>query len=311
MKVGLIFPGQGAQKVGMSKSFFESYACARELVEMASDQLSICFKKMLFDFDLDELSLTKNAQVAIFVASLAQYRVLRAEFCNLDVVVAAGLSLGEYSALVASEKMTFTDCLNLVKERGDSMHKACEITEGSMRAVIGLSESEVLKCTDLIANVNHSTQIVISGPIDELDTAQQRLLEYGARKVVPLKVSGAFHSKLMQSAYEHMSTLIDGSQFHTSECQLVVNVLGRVCRDGTSIKEALKAQITGVVRWADSMQALNKITDGAPIIELGPSKTLCAMNRKMGIGNTVSFEEVEDLKIIENLVKEKEFATRG
>ena len=239
MNVALIFPGQGSQKPGMGKCFYEGYSCARELVEMASDLTKICFKKMLFTTDLQELSLTKNAQPAIFVASLLQYRVLRLEFPNLHVLATSGLSLGEYSALVASEIIAFDDCLSLVVQRGEAMHKACDQTQGSMRAVIGLTESEVMDCTGLIANINHPKQIVIAGTNNELDIAEEKLLKMGAARVVQLKVAGAFHSNLMQSASDHLAPIIDKVLLHPSACPLIQNTTASIAHDIQGIKTAL------------------------------------------------------------------------
>lgn len=306
-----MFPGQGSQRVGMSEDFFEGYACVRELFEMASDHLKLDFKKLLFQSDIQELSLTKNSQLAILLSSLAQYRVLRSEFKELEVQICAGLSLGEYTALVASEKMHIYDCLTLVKNRAESMHKACQETQGSMRAVIGLNEDEVCQCCDLVANINHPRQIVISGSINELDIAEANLLKKGAKKVIALKVSGAFHSKLMYSAYEHMQPLIDQSLIQSSQCLLAMNATGQIVQDVLEIKKLLKNQIVGIVRWVDCMKVLEKCVDGSPIIEVGVGRTLHGMSKKMGIENTFSFEKVGDLRVMENLLKGARYVTAG
>lgn len=294
-KNAFIFPGQGAQTPKMGLDFFESYAQAREIFEAADEILKRHLSKVIFGDNAEELTLTKNSQPAIYVTSMAILSVLQKEFPDLKPAMSGGLSLGEYSALAASQIASFEDVLKLVAARGEFMHQASINNPGTMAAVIGLEEKAVTEAGYFVANVNCPGQVVIAGTIDEIERATTELKEAGARRVIKLDVSGAFHSKLMDEAKENMRPLIEATEFKDSPIELVMNVTGSFCKEPSQIKENLIAQVSHMTRWLDCVQEMEE--HGVTCYyEMGPAQ-LGGMNKKIGVkAQTVSIQTVKDLE---------------
>lgn len=296
-KRAFIFPGQGAQFPKMGLDFYEAYPEAREVFDQADDLLNRHLSKLIFDGAESELTLTKNSQPAIFVTSMAILNVVKKEFPELGCEMSGGLSLGEYSALVASGKASFEDVLKLVEARGAFMHEASQNHPGTMAAVIGLDEEKVTNAGYYVANVNCPGQVVIAGTFDGIDQAMTELKEAGARRVIRLDVSGAFHSSLMDEAKENMRPLIEETKIVESEVELVMNVTGSFVYEPKEIKENLIAQVSHMTRWLDCVTAMEK-RETECYYEMGPAQ-LGGMNKKIGVNaRTVAIQNIKDLESI-------------
>lgn len=305
-QLAFIFPGQGAQYIGMGKEFYAEFAEAKELFEQADDLLQTNLSHLIFSGEEKELTQTKNSQLAIFVTSLAMLKVLQHRF-SLEPTACAGLSLGEYSALVASGHMPFADALLLVQKRALFMHEACEAQKGTMAVVLGMADDAVeeivynLRMPESIwaANFNCPGQVVISGTEKGIEAASKALSEKGAKRILPLQVHGAFHSGLMKPAQERLTPYIMQTECHNTKCLIAMNAIGTFCSDGAAIKENLIKQVTSPVLWHKCVSAImNKNVD--LFIEIGPGKTLSGMNKRIGISApTLSLEKPEDLSNIE------------
>jgi [acyl-carrier-protein] S-malonyltransferase len=303
----MIFPGQGAQFVGMGKDFYNQFTLAKEIFDEADDRLSFYLSKLIFSGDPKDLALTKNSQVAIYVTSIAILRVIESEFTAIKPLICAGLSLGEYSALTASRKILFSDCLDLVHLRGLYMHQAAIDEPGIMAAVLGLEESEVINAIkDLplwVANLNCQGQIVISGRKEAFESGVEKLKEIGAKRVIPLDVSGAFHTELMNSAKEKLEPRILSTTFHLNDVEIAMNVAGDFVSDIEKIKQNLILQVVKPVRWEASIYEIEKRTPSL-YLEIGPGNTLAGMNRKNKVlAPTISIGKVEDLELLEGVCK--------
>lgn len=303
-KVVFIFPGQGAQYVGMTKDFYDAFPIARTTVEEASDLLGRDFTKLLFEGPQSELALTKNSQPAIFVVSIAILRCLQQQFPGLHPWACAGLSLGEYTALYASGRLSFSEGLAIVAARGQAMQDACSEEEGSMRVVLGLDPASVqahLPPEVWIANLNCPGQVVIAGRAAALVQAEEVLKAQGAKRVLPLDVSGAFHTPLMHSAQEKLLPLLRSVFLQDSSVALVMNVPGEVVSDISAIRENLILQVASPTQWEKSIRTLDE-QGGSLFIEIGPGRTLSGMNKKIGIkGPTLNIEKTTDFAQIESV----------
>jgi [acyl-carrier-protein] S-malonyltransferase len=278
-----VFPGQGAQFAGMGKDLYEKFPAAKELFEKANKILGFKITEIMFDGNDDDLRQTKVTQPAIFLHSVVFARMLRNEF-KPDMV--AGHSLGEFSALVANKCLTFEDGLKLVFKRALAMQKACEAEPSTMAAIIGLEDAIVEKVLKEIgevvvpANYNSPGQLVISGSVMGIETACERLLEAGAKRALPLKVGGAFHSPLMEPARLELSKAIESSKFIRGICPVYQNVTAQPVNDPEIIKSNLNAQLTAPVRWTQIMK--NMIADGVKqVIEVGPGTVLQGLFKKV------------------------------
>jgi len=278
-----VFPGQGAQYVGMGKDLFDSSKEAQELFNKANSILKFNITDLMFSGTEDDLKKTNVTQPAIFIHSVILARVLGDEF-KPDMV--AGHSLGEFSALVANRTLSFEDGLRLVAKRADAMYKACEMEESTMAAILGLDDDVVEKICGKIkdivvpANYNSPGQLVISGSVDGIDKAIELCNEAGAKRAIPLKVGGAFHSPLMEPAGVELAAAINSVKFNKGICPIYQNVTGQSVNDGEIIKKNLIAQLTAPVRWTKIMQ--NMIADGANnITEVGPGKVLQGLFKKI------------------------------
>lgn len=277
-----IFPGQGAQYIGMGRELYNTNSEAKALFEKANEILGFEITKTMFEGTDEELKQTKITQPAVFLHSVILAKTLP-QF-NPDMV--AGHSLGELSALVANHCLNFDDGLKLVAIRAEAMQKACEITPSTMAAIIGLDDSTVEQVCDSIdeivvaANYNCPGQLVISGTISGIDKACEILTSKGARRAMKLPVSGAFHSPLMEPAREKLALAIENTIFNTPSCPIFQNVSTLAEIDPLQIKKNLIAQLTAPVKWTQSIQ--NMIKNGAiKFTEIGPGKALQGMILKI------------------------------
>ena len=279
-----VFPGQGAQFVGMGKDLYEQSPLAKEYFEKANEILGFRITDLMFDGTPEDLRQTKVTQPAVFLHSVISAIVLGDKF-NPEMV--AGHSLGEFSALVAAKALTFEDGLILVSKRAQAMQKACELEPSTMAAILGLDDEIVEEVCDTIkdtvvvpANYNCTGQIVISGTMEGIDKACEILKEKGAKRALKLSVGGAFHSPLMQPASEELEIAINSTNFSTPICPVYQNVNAYPQTDPSAIKENLIAQLTEPVRWTQTIK--NMITDGADeFIELGPGDVLKGLIKKV------------------------------
>jgi [acyl-carrier-protein] S-malonyltransferase len=277
-----IFPGQGAQFTGMGKDIFDAKPEAAELFRKADDILGFKLTEVMFNGTADEQKQTKVTQPAIFLHSVAI--ALTSNSFKPDMV--AGHSLGEFSALVANKTLSFEDGLKLVSKRAMAMQRACELVPSTMAAIIGLDDKVVEDiCTYIdevvvAANYNCPGQLVISGTIKGVELACEKLKAAGAKRALPLQVGGAFHSPLMEPAREELAAAINQTTFNTPTCPVYQNVDAAPSTDVWDIKKNLIAQLTGPVRWTQSIQNMSKDGD-TTFIECGPGKVLQGLVKKI------------------------------
>lgn len=291
-----VFPGQGAQYVGMGKDLYEKYSAAKELFKSANKILGFRITDIMFDGTDDDLKETKVTQPAIFLHSVVLAKMLKDEF-KPDMV--AGHSLGEFSALVANKCLTFEDGLRLVSKRAMAMQKACDLEPSTMAAILGLEDNVVEKTLKEIeevvvpANYNSPGQLVISGSIAGVEAACEKLKEAGAKRALPLKVGGAFHSPLMEPARIELAKAIESTKFSRGVCPIYQNVTAQPVNDPEIIKSNLIAQLTAPVRWTQIMK--NMIADGAKtIIEVGPGTVLQGLFKKVDRNLNVSSASIPE-----------------
>jgi [acyl-carrier-protein] S-malonyltransferase len=294
-KHAYIFPGQGAQFSGMGKNLFDTNENARQLFEQANDILGFRISDVMFAGTDEELKQTKVTQPAIFLHSVIAFKNLS----NAKPDMVAGHSLGEFSALVANNVLSFKDALKLVSIRATAMQKACEINPSTMAAVLGLADEKVEEICKAVAselgdgqivvaaNYNCPGQLVISGSTEAIDVACQRMKEAGAKRAIVLAVGGAFHSPLMEPAKEELEAAIASAKFNEPGCPVYQNVVAKAVADTSEIKTNLIAQLTAPVRWTQSVQAM--VADGATrFTEVGPGKVL------QGLVNKIYKEAITD-----------------
>lgn len=277
-----VFPGQGSQFVGMGKDLYENTALAKELFDKADEILGFKITDIMFAGTDEQLKQTNVTQPAVFLHSVISALCLGDDF---KPAMVAGHSLGEFSALVAAGALSFEDGLKLVAARANAMQKACEANPGTMAAIIGLSDEKVEEvCSEVsadgqivvAANYNCPGQLVISGNVEAVNAACEKLKEAGAKRALPLKVGGAFHSPLMQPAKDELQAAIEQTEFAAPSCPVYQNVDAKAHTDAAEIKANLTAQLTSPVRWTASVQAM--IADGADdFTECGPGKALQGM----------------------------------
>ncbi|MBT6808805.1 MAG: ACP S-malonyltransferase [Flavobacteriales bacterium] len=278
-----VFPGQGAQFPGMGKDLYEASSDAKQMFEEANEILGFSITDIMFGEDAEELKQTKVTQPAIFLHSVILAKVLGDSF---NPEMAAGHSLGEFSALVSSGYLSFEDGLKLVSKRALAMQKACEQNPSTMAAVLGL-ESELVEqiCSEIEevvvpANYNCPGQLVVSGSNKGIDIACEKLTEVGARRAIKLPVGGAFHSPLMEPARVELENAIDSTRFSEGICPIYQNVTATAITNPEEIKENLKKQLTASVKWTQTMQQM--ISDGlTSVIEVGPGKVLQGLFKKV------------------------------
>ncbi len=278
-----VFPGQGAQFVGMGKDLYDNSNLAKELFEKANNILGFRITDIMFNGTDEELKQTKVTQPAIFLHSVILAKVLGDDF---KPEMVAGHSLGELSALVANNTLTFVDALTIVSKRAKAMQKACEAQESTMAAILSLEDDVVeavcASIDDVVvaANYNCPGQLVISGTVPAIDKACEILLEKGARRALKLPVGGAFHSPLMEPAREELAKAIEKTTFSAPTCPIYQNVVAKAVTNPEEIKENLIAQLTAPVRWTQTMTQM--IADGCEsVTEVGPGKVLQGLFKKI------------------------------
>jgi [acyl-carrier-protein] S-malonyltransferase len=283
-----LFPGQGSQSVGMGRDLFESFSVARATFEEADDSLGFALSKLCFEGPEDQLKLTEFTQPAIFTVSIAAFRVLVEHGVTPNFV--AGHSLGEYSANVAAETMSFSDAVKAVRNRGCYMQEAVPAGEGAMAAILGMNARDVAAaCVDAAAetggvvspaNLNSPEQVAVSGEVRAVERAAILCKERGAKKTLMLNVSAPFHCGLMQPAQDRLAKLLGALEFATAAVPIAVNVDAVLIRDADAARDALIRQVTGAVRWVESMELLIA-EQPANFIEVGPGKVLCGLLRQI------------------------------
>ena len=278
-----IFPGQGAQFTGMGLDLYTNSQMAHELFEQANEILGFRITDIMFEGTADQLKQTKVTQPAIFLHSVILAKVMGDSF---QPEMVAGHSLGEISALVAAEVLSFEDGLRLVSKRASAMQKACEIMPSTMAAVLGLEDQIVEEVCDAVdgvvvaANYNCPGQLVISGEVSAIETTCELLKEKGARRALVLPVGGAFHSPMMEPAREELAAAIKATKFNEPTCRVYQNVPAKAITTALEIKENLIKQLTAPVKWTQSIQSM--IADGGTqFIEVGPGKVLQGLMRKI------------------------------
>ncbi len=282
MSKAYVFPGQGAQFSGMGKDLYDHHQKAKELFDQANDILGFDIQKVMFEGSDEELKQTKVTQPAVFMHSVIA--ALTSEYFKPEMV--AGHSLGEFSALVANNTLSFEDGLSLVAKRASAMQKACELKQSTMAAVLGLDDEVVEQvCSEtegivVAANYNCPGQLVISGEVSAVERACETLKEKGARRALILPVGGAFHSPLMEPAREELADAIQNTTFNTPICPVYQNVDAQGYEDVDKIKDNLVLQLTSPVRWTQCVQKM--VEDGGSLfVECGPGKVLQGLVKKI------------------------------
>ena len=302
-KIAFIYPGQGAQKAGMGADFYENSEIARYIFDQAGEELDLDMKELCFE-ENDRLDLTEYTQAAMVTTCLAMTRV--AESKGLKADITAGLSLGEYPAIAAAGGMNDMDAIRLVRKRGILMEQAVPAGQGAMAAVLGMTAEEIDEVVDAIsdvsvANYNCPGQIVITGKKESVEEASEKLQEAGAKRVVPLNVSGPFHSAMLEEAGEKLADVLEKVTISELQIPYVTNVTAEFVKDHQKIRSLLAKQISSPVKWQQSVEAM--IAEGVDtFIEIGPGKTLAGFMRK--INRNVKVYNVQTVEDIEKVVQE-------
>lgn len=295
-QIVLLFSGQGAQKTGMGKDFFEASQTARDMAAKADETLGFPLSTIMFDGPDEELTKTSRCQPALYLHGLMALALLRERLPQLAPAAAAGLSLGEFTAHAAAGTFSFEEGLRIVGKRGAFMEEACNATEGSMAALIGGEEDQVealAKATDVdIANLNAPGQIVLSGTVEGIDAAVARAKEFGIRRAIKLNVAGAYHSRLMQSAQDKLAAELAALPLSAPGIPVICNYAATPVSHEAEIRSMLEKQVTGSVRWTASIQALVAMGH-RHFIELGPGKVIAGLVSK--IDKDAVVHSVEDL----------------
>ncbi|MBR1397785.1 MAG: ACP S-malonyltransferase [Selenomonadaceae bacterium] len=306
-KLAFIFPGQGAQSVGMGKDFYDNYDIAKKLFDEADEVLGYSIKNMCFNGSEDDLKLTANTQPAILIVSVIVSEILKSNGINPDIV--GGHSLGEYSALVAADVIDFKDAVLLVHKRGQFMQEAVPVGEGSMAAIIGLDDDTIVSVCNKISadvgavqavNFNCPGQTVIAGTTKGVDAAVDELKAAGAKKAVVLPVSAPFHSTLMAPAAKKLAAELDKVAFRDAKFPIAANVNGELETKAEVIKENLITQADHPVKWIACVEAMKNF-DADTFIEAGPGKTLCGFNKR--IDRKLISLNVEDIESLQKTIE--------
>jgi [acyl-carrier-protein] S-malonyltransferase len=304
----LVFPGQGAQVVGMGRDLADAFPEARARFDQANDILGFDLATLCFEGPQEELNRTDISQPAILTMSIAGLDAwkTRTDVDALDVVATGGLSLGEYTAHVFAGTMTFEDALRTVQKRGQFMQEACDANPSSMTTILGLDREKVAEAVAAgesvgvvnIANLNCPGQIVISGETAALEAAGEKAKELGARRVIPLAVAGAYHSALMQSAQDKLTEVLAEVTLSAPRIPVAANISGKLIRDPNEIRRSLAEQVTGSVRWEDCVRTM--IADGiGTYYEIGPGSVLAGLLKKIDREQTShTINSVESLEAL-------------
>ncbi len=309
-KYALIFPGQGSQKTGMGKDLYESSDAARKVFDTADRVLGYSISNICFNGSNEELMKTINSQPCILAVSIAAYEALK-EKTDITPYCCAGHSLGEYAALYATGAVDLETIFMLIHKRASLMNDAAMNTNGSMAAVIGLDNDTVINIVKdidnvYVANFNSPGQVVITGGKEQIETNLDKFKEAGAKKVIPLSVSGAFHSPLMKNAGELFAQYINDIKFNDIDIPVYTNVDANAEKNGSELKNKLPKQIYSSVLWTQTINNIQKsgIND---FIEIGPGKVLAGLNKKINPEiNTLNVNDIETLNMVVSEIKEKE-----
>ncbi|QED47501.1 ACP S-malonyltransferase [Cytobacillus dafuensis] len=311
-KIAFLFPGQGSQIVGMGKTLAEANKDVKSFFEKADEKLNFSLSKLIFEGPQEELTLTTNAQPALLTTSIAILEFFKQSNIKPDYV--AGHSLGEYTALVAAGAFSFEDGVNAVRKRGEFMEEAVPNGEGTMAAVLGLGREELQAVTDEVtregnpvqlANLNCPGQIVISGSRLGVENASVKAKEAGAKRVMPLVVSGPFHSELMKPAAEKFKNVLNGMEINNAEIPVIANVSADEMTSANDIKEKLIAQLYSPVLWEDSVQKMISLGVDT-FIEIGPGKVLTGLVKKIDKSvRTYSVSDYETCMAVMESLKEE------
>ncbi|KAA0547971.1 ACP S-malonyltransferase [Bacillus sp. BGMRC 2118] len=305
-KIALIFPGQGSQSVGMGKQLADQYPDVQEIFNKADQKLGFSLSKLIFEGPQDQLTLTANTQPALLTTCLAIYE--RFKQTGILPSYVAGHSLGEYTALVASESISFEDAVYTVRKRGEFMEEAVPAGIGAMSAVLGLGAEKLQEVTTQVteegnpvqlANLNCPGQIVISGSAKGVELAGLLAKEAGAKRVIPLEVSGPFHSSLMKPAAEQLKSVLDSITIKEAKVPVIANVTASQMTDADIIKEMLIEQLYSPVRWQQSVEEMINLGVDT-FIEIGPGKVLSGLVKK--VDRSVKIFSVYDEESMENTI---------
>jgi [acyl-carrier-protein] S-malonyltransferase len=309
--IAFVFPGQGSQTIGMGSDFYNEFPIARQTFEEASDTLKFDLTKLCFEGELEDLSLTANAQPALLTTSIAALRVLEQE-TDLSPSYVAGHSLGEYSAIVSSGAIEFKDAVYTVRKRGEFMQSAVPVGIGSMAAVMGLSKEQIVKiCEDNSddnnvvspANFNSPQQVVISGHKTAVEKVSSILKEEGAKRVVPLTVSAPFHCSLMNKAAEELKEVLESINISEIKVPVVTNVYAEANSDHKAITDLFYKQVVKPVRWFESVEYM-KNQNINRFIEIGPGNVLTGLIRRTV--NDVELNNLENLDHLNHIIENED-----
>ena len=305
-KVAFVFSGQGAQKIGMGKELYENYAVFKKTFSEASSALGFDIGQMIFEGDEETLMLTENTQPSVVTMSVGAYRILKDYGIKPDVV--AGLSLGEYSAHVASGTMEFSDAVRLVKKRGKFMQEEVPVGKGAMAAILGMTSDDVIKCCKEAsefgicepANFNCPGQVVVSGEVLPVEKCCEIAKEMGAKRAMLLPVSAPFHCSMLLGAGEKLAAELQNISLNQMNIPLITNVTADYVGSQGEVKNLLKRQVSSSVKWEESVRKM--IEDGVDtFVEIGPGKTLSGFIKK--IDKEISVYNVEDMASLEKTLE--------